>query len=38
MQAHLKNAVITTAIVLVTIYVARKVPVVNGLVGQALNG
>lgn len=38
MQSHLKNALMTTAIVLATIYVLRKVPMVNGFVSQALNG
>jgi hypothetical protein len=38
MQAHLKNALITTAIVLATVYVLRKVPGVNGVVTTALNG
>lgn len=38
MQSHLKNAVVTTAIVLATIYVLRRVPGVNGIVSQALAG
>lgn len=38
MQAHLKNAVITTAIVLATIFVLRKVPTVGALVDQAITG
>lgn len=38
MQAHIKQALITTAIVLVTIYVARKVNVVGGFVDTALQG
>ena len=38
MQSHLKNALITTAIVLATVYVLRKVPMVNGFVDQALHG
>ena len=38
MQAHLKNALMTTAIVLATIYVLRKVPMASGIVDQALNG
>ena len=38
MQAHVKNALITTAIVLGTIYVLRKVSVTNGLINTALNG
>ena len=38
MQTQIKNALLTTAIVLATIYVLRKVPMVNGFVSQALNG
>lgn len=38
MTSHLKNALITTAIVLATVYVLRKVPMVSGFVDQALNG
>ena len=38
MQKHLKEALITTAVVLATIFVARKVPMVNGIVTKALNG
>lgn len=38
MQAHVKNALITTAIVLATIFVLRRVPGVNGVVDQALKG
>ena len=38
MQSHLKNALITTGIVLATIYVLRKVPMVSGLVDKAING
>ncbi len=38
MKAHLKNAIVTTAIVLATIYVLRQVPMTNGFVGKALNG
>ena len=38
MTSHLKNAAITTAIVLVTIYALRRVPVTAGLVKTALNG
>ncbi len=38
MQAHLKNAVMTTAIVLATIYVLRRVGVTRGVVDQALAG
>ena len=37
MQAHLKNALITTAIVLGTIYVLKQVPGVGPIVQQALN-
>lgn len=36
MQAHLKNALITTAIVLGTIYILKQVPVVGPFVEQAL--
>mgnify|MGYP004702323837 CR=1 FL=1 len=38
MQGHLKNALITTAIVLATIYVLRKVPGVGPVVSTAING
>lgn len=38
MKAQLKNAAITTAIVLATIFVLRKVPVTKGLVDKALAG
>jgi len=38
MQANVKNALITTAIVLASIFVLRKVPVVGGFVDQALKG
>lgn len=38
MQAHLKNALITTAIVLATIYCLRRVPMAGEIVNQALNG
>ena len=38
MQSHVKNALVTTAIVLATIYVLRRVPTVNGLVQTALAG
>lgn len=37
MQAHLKNALMTTGLVLLTIYVIRKTPA-KGLVDQALAG
>lgn len=38
MVSQLKSALITTAIVLATVYVLRKVSVTNGLVETALNG
>lgn len=38
MEATLKKAAITTVIVLVSIYVLRKIPVTNSLVATALNG
>lgn len=38
MNAHLKNAAITTGIVLLTIFVLRRVPVAGDLVDKALNG
>ena len=38
MQSHVKQAVITTAIVLVSIFILRKVPVVGPLVDTAING
>ena len=38
MKAQLKNAVITTAIVLATIYALRKVSVTRGFVDRALQG
>lgn len=38
MQAHLKNALITTAIVLATIYALRQVPMAGGVVDKALRG
>lgn len=38
MKAHLKNAAITVATVLVGIYILRRVPVASGLVNTALNG
>lgn len=37
MQAQAKNALMTTAIVLLTIFVLRKVSVTKGIVDQALN-
>jgi len=38
MVSHVKNALITTGIVLATIWVLRKVPVASGVVNQAING
>lgn len=38
MKAQVKNAVITTGIVLVTIFLMRKVEFSKGLVDKALNG
>ena len=38
MKAHLKNALMTTAVVLASIYVLNKVSVTRGLVQTALNG
>jgi hypothetical protein len=38
MQAHAKNALMTTAIVLATIFILRKVPGVGPVVSKALNG
>jgi hypothetical protein len=38
MQAHIKNALITTAIVLATIFVARKLAPVKPIVDKALVG
>lgn len=38
MQSHVKNAVMTTALVLVTIYILRRVPVTRGVVDKALAG
>lgn len=35
MQAHIQNALITTAIVLGTIFVLRRVPVVRDLVAKS---
>lgn len=35
---QIKNAILTTAIVLATIFVLRRVPGVGPIVGQALNG
>lgn len=36
MQVHIKNALMTTAIVLATVWVLRKVPGVKGVIDQAL--
>ena len=38
MQAHLKNALMTTAIVLATIFVLRQVPVAGQFVDRAIKG
>jgi hypothetical protein len=38
MKAHLKNALMTTAIVLGTIYVLRRVSVTKSLVDTAIQG
>ena len=38
MQAHVKNALITTAIVLATIFVVRKIPGAGNVVDKALKG
>lgn len=38
MQAHLKNALITTAIVLATVYALRRVSFTAGIVDTALQG
>lgn len=38
MQAQVKNALMTTAIVLATIYVLRRVSVSRGLVDTAISG
>ncbi len=38
MKTHLKNAVMTTAIVLASIYVLRKISFTRGIVDQAMNG
>lgn len=37
-KAHLKNAVITTAMVLAVIYAARQVSFTRGVVDKALQG
>ena len=38
MKAHLKNALMTTGIVLATIWVLRRMSVTNDIVNKALNG
>lgn len=38
MVSHVKNAAITTAIVLLSIYVLRQVPVTGDLVNKAISG
>lgn len=38
MKGHLKNAAMTTAIVLATIYVLRQVSVTRGFVDKAISG
>ena len=38
MTSHLKSALMTTAIVLATIFVLRKVPTVGGFVDRAIGG
>ena len=38
MKGHLKNALMTTGIVLLTIYIARKAPVVGPIVNKAITG
>ena len=38
MQAHLKSAAITIAVVLVGVYILRQAPVVGPMVDKALNG
>lgn len=38
MKGHLKNAAMTTAIVLATIYALRQVSMTRGLVDKALQG
>ena len=38
MKTHVKNAVITTAIVLATIFALRQVAVTRGFVDRALQG
>ena len=38
MQAHVKNALMTTALVLATIFILRRVPVTRDVVDKALAG
>lgn len=38
MKTHIKNAVMTTAIVLASIYVLRQFSMTSGLVDRALTG
>ena len=38
MQTHIKQAAITLAIVLVGIYIVRRVPVIGPMADMALNG
>lgn len=38
MEAKIKAALVTTATVLVAIYVLRQFPVTDNIVGRALNG
>ena len=38
MKAHIKDALMTTGIVLLTIYIARKVPMLGNVVDTAING
>ena len=38
MKAHIKNALVTTAFVLATVYVLRQVSVTRGIVDKALAG
>lgn len=38
MKAHLKNAVMTTAIVLATVYLLRKVAFTKNVIDTALHG
>lgn len=38
MQVHIKNALITTAVVLATVYALRQVSFTNSIVNKALAG